>query len=187
MPPKVKITKEDIVNTAIDLIQNGEELNARGIALKLNCSTQPIFSNFNTMDDLKLDVLKKCAEIYDEFTKSEIEKNEYPIYKILGMAYIQFAKEEKELFKILFMRKRENEDVGSNSFDNGAKLVQKLLNLSNEDAKIFQLEMWSFVHGIAVMHATGFLEIEKPLISRMLSDNFNGLKTQFTGKDKSYI
>ena len=53
MPPKVKISKEDIVNTALELIKNGEEINARSLAIRLNCSTQPIFSNFKTMEDLK--------------------------------------------------------------------------------------------------------------------------------------
>ena len=55
MPPKIRITKEDIVNTAIQLIKaNGENaLNARAIASALKCSTQPIFSNFTTIEDLQ--------------------------------------------------------------------------------------------------------------------------------------
>ena len=44
MPPKVKITKENIVETAIELIKKEGEvsLNARSIASSLGCSTQPI-------------------------------------------------------------------------------------------------------------------------------------------------
>ena len=54
MPPKVKITKEDIIRTAVDLVrQRGiDAINARAIATALSCSTQPIFSNFATMDEL---------------------------------------------------------------------------------------------------------------------------------------
>ena len=39
MPPKVKITREDIIKTAIELVRaNGEEaINARAIAAALNC------------------------------------------------------------------------------------------------------------------------------------------------------
>ena len=42
MPPKVKITKQDIIDTALALIREGGEsaLNARAIAAALNCSTQ---------------------------------------------------------------------------------------------------------------------------------------------------
>lgn len=185
MPPKAKITKEDIINTSIIMIKNGEELNARGIAARLECSTQPVFSNFENMDELKNAVLKKCEEIYMQFTENEIKKNDYPIYKIMGMAYIEFAKREKELFKLLFMRKV-NDDSQNNSglFDVGVEFVQKNLGLSGDDAKLFHLEMWSFVHGIASMHATGYFELENSLISQMTSDVFNGLKNQFLQKGK---
>ena len=44
---------------------------------------------------------------------------------------------------------------------------------------IFHLETWSAVHGIAVMIATGFLELDGELISRMLSDVFQGLKKRY--------
>ena len=30
----------------------------------------------------------------------EVQKCEYPVYKAYGMAYIKFAKDEKELFKL---------------------------------------------------------------------------------------
>ena len=55
MPPKVKITKEDIIKTAIELVrrEGTGALNARAIAAALSCSTQPIFSNFETMDELQ--------------------------------------------------------------------------------------------------------------------------------------
>ena len=35
----------------------------------------------------------------------------YPVYKASGMAYIRFAKEERELFKLLFMRDRTGEKI----------------------------------------------------------------------------
>ena len=62
MPPKVKITKEEIINTAVNIVRNSgaPAINARTIAAILNCSTQPIFSNFATMDELRLAVLEKA-------------------------------------------------------------------------------------------------------------------------------
>ena len=111
MPPKVKISKEEIVKTALDLVrESGEEaLNARAIAAALNCSTQPIFSNFATMEDLQEAVSFAAYNHYLGFLKHEAERGEYPTYKSFGMAYIRFAKEEKELFKFLFMCDRSNE------------------------------------------------------------------------------
>ncbi len=186
MPPKTKVSREEIIETAILMVKNGEEINARSIASRLSCSTQPIFSNFRNMDELKGAVLKKCEEIYIEFTEKEIEKKEYPTYKIMGMAYVSFAKKEKELFKLLFMQKRNDENGGTLLFDKSVELLQKNLGLDKEDATMFHLEIWAFVHGIASMLATGYLELENSLISKMTSDVYNGLKAQFLQKG-SYI
>ena len=59
MPPKVKVTKEEIINAALALVrENGTDaINARSIAASLACSTQPIFSNFATMEELQKDVI----------------------------------------------------------------------------------------------------------------------------------
>ncbi len=55
MPPRVKITKKDIIKTAVELVKaNGAQgINARAIAASMNCSTQPVFSNFRTMEELE--------------------------------------------------------------------------------------------------------------------------------------
>ena len=70
MPPKVKITKEDILKAALDLLrQSGETaLCARGLAAALGSSTQPIFSNFATMDELRLAVGEKMTLRFPHYT-----------------------------------------------------------------------------------------------------------------------
>jgi len=50
------------------------------------------------------------------------------------------------------------------------------------EAKLFHLEMWAFVHGIAAMMATGFLDLDRELVSRMLTDAYQGLRLRF-GKE----
>ena len=58
MPPRVKITKEDIIKTALELVRVGGEgaINARSIAGALGSSTQPIFSNFSSMEELEKEI-----------------------------------------------------------------------------------------------------------------------------------
>ena len=62
MPPKVKVSKETIVTTAFALTQKegAQAINARSVAKALNCSTQPIFSNFSSIEELKLAVVGKA-------------------------------------------------------------------------------------------------------------------------------
>ena len=183
MPPKVKVTKEDIIRAAVDLVREhgAQSINARTLATVLSCSTQPIFSNFETMDELRLAVVKKADELYNEYIKKEIESGKYPAYKASGMAYIRFAKEEKELFKLLYMRDRTNETY-SESIEFGDEMesfVQSYTGLNRNDAKLFHLEMWAYVHGIAAMAATNFVDFDLDLTSRMLTDAYQGLRKQY--------
>lgn len=180
MPPKVKITKEDIIHTAVDIVRkNGEQaINARTIAAILNCSTQPIFSNFATMDELRFAVREKANSIYEEFSIREMASGEYPPYKASGMAYIRFAKEEKELFKFLFMCDRSAETFRQESnFDHLVlDMVCHNTGLDVSGAQLFHLQMWACVHGIATMFATGFCDLEWELVSKMLTDAYLGHK-----------
>ncbi|MBR6650802.1 MAG: TetR/AcrR family transcriptional regulator [Clostridia bacterium] len=185
MPPKVKITKEDIIKTAIDIVRDkgAEAINARNVAAVLNCSTQPIFSNFENMDELKLEAVAEAERIFVEFLNKEIDKGEYPAYKASGMAYIRFASEEKELFKLLYMRDRTNEDMKAESeLNNQMKgMVKDNVNLTDDIAQLFHLEIWACVHGIATMLATSYLELDFSFISKMITDVYQGLKKQFEG------
>ena len=183
MAPKVKITKDDIINAAVEIVKNNgvEGINARTIASLLNCSTQPVFSNFSSMDELKNTVLEKIYEIYQNYIKTEVESGEYPVYKASGMAYIRFAKEEKELFRLLFMRDRSGEIIPENSPDDEemVNIVQNNTGLDKKEARLFHLEMWAYVHGIATMFATGFVNLDWELVSKMLSDSYLGLRKQY--------
>ena len=183
MPPKVKVTKEAIVGTAVEIVrtQGPETLNARNVAAALNCSTQPVFSNFATMEELRYAVLLRADALYRDYLRRETERGEYPAYKAGGMAYIRFAKEESQLFRLLYMRDRSDEPRGVDSARDPAmeQLVQSNIGLSQADSALFHLEMWAFVHGIATLFATGFLDIEWALVSQMLTDSYQGLRKHY--------
>lgn len=186
MPPKVKISKEEIVKTALDLVrESGEEtLNARAIAAALNCSTQPIFSNFATMEELQKAVSLAAYERYLAFLKREAERGEYPPYKSFGIAYIRFAKEEKELFRLLFLCDRKGQElVPAPDFEESVDLIMRSNDISRESAERLHLEMWICVHGIATMLATSFLTLEWELISDMISDVYQGIRSRHTREE----
>ena len=185
MPPKVRITKEDIVDTAVGLVrENGEQaINARAIAAALNCSTQPVFSNFATMEELQQAVIVAAYERYLGFLKREAESGKYPQYKSAGMAYIRFAKEEKELFKLLFMRDRKGNTASGPDFEASVQAVMSANGITREKAELMHLEMWTFVHGIATMLATSFLALEWELIGEMMTDVYQGIRTRHLSEE----
>ena len=186
MPPKVKVTKKEIINAALEIVrqQGMDALNARTVATRLQCSTQPVFSNFSGMEQLRDAVVDAAEVLFQDMLKEEVENGEYPPYKASGMAYIRFAKEEKELFRLLYMRSRtaetipEETDLGNQM----AQIVNRNTGLEENEAKLFHLEMWAFVHGIAAMIATDYLDLDWELVSRMLTDAYQGLRKRF-GKE----
>ena len=186
MSPKIKISKEEIVKTALSLVrEKGEEgINARAIAAALASSTQPIFSNFATMEELKAAVVRAAYEVYLDFIAREAKSGKYPKYKAFGMAYIRFAREEKELFKLLFMRDRRGEDLSpSPDFKESVKLIMDANGIDEEKATLLHLEMWCCVHGIGTMFATSYLSLEDELISQMISDVYNGVRYRLISEE----
>ena len=186
MPPRVKITKEDIISTATRLTRNNgiKSLNARSIADELNCSTQPIFSNFKNMEELENQVKLTAYNLFWDFINNEIEKQNYPKYKSFGMAYIRFAKEEKELFKLLCMSERKGESIiPTTDFDQSVQIIMDSNGVSREIAELMHVEMWVFVHGIAVMTATSFLTLDWNIISNMITDVYQGIRITHVKKE----
>ena len=55
MPPKPKITKDMVIAAAFEVVRKAgaENINARTVSNRLNCSTQPVMYHFATIEELK--------------------------------------------------------------------------------------------------------------------------------------
>lgn len=184
MPRKTVVPKEDIIKASVEIVRTSgpEALNARAVAKALGCSTQPVFSNFRNMQDLRDSVVGRSLEIYNTFIMEEFGRNQLlPPYKTYGMGYIRFAMEESNLFKLLFMRDRRNEDHSAeeSTFHDVIPLIMKAMDLTEKEAEMFHLEMWTFVHGIAAMAATSYCSWDMEQASAALTDIYQGLRLRF--------
>ena len=176
-----RVNKENIIDVALDLVREDgiENIQARAIAKKLNCSTQPIFYQFENMEELKKAVIEKIAEIYRRYMIVGDKKDHQ--YKEMGKGYIKFAKEEPKLFQTIFMS--ENNLTTKNFithdkevYKNIIKYVKNVTGISSEKRiSEFHLKMWTFTHGIATMIATKTCEISDEQINEMLTDEFKAL------------
>ncbi len=184
MPPKCKFSKEEIVHAALDTVRAGgvEALTARGLAAALGSSAKPIFGLFSGMEEVLAATLDAAGALYRSYITQDMAAGEYPPYKASGMAYIRFAREEKALFRLLFMRDRTGETVAENREEIRPilDLLMQNLGLDEDTAYFFHLELWVYVHGIATMIATGYLDWDMAFVSRALTDAYLGLKCRYT-------
>lgn len=191
MPPKSKYTKEEVINAAFEMTrENGiASVTARGVSARLGSSAKPIFGLFANMEELHREVIKAADGLYQSYLQEDMAAGKYPPYKASGMAYIRFAREEKELFKLLFMRDRsrdlsEKEQIHGAEMDYIIPLICKNTGFDMSTAWQFHLEMWIFVHGIAAMTATGYLDWDDGKAGDVLTDAYLGLKERFMGDKK---
>lgn len=179
MPPKQRISKETILETAFTLLRREGEaaINARSIARAAGCSTQPIFSAYSSMDELREALCRKALAVYNQYMERGLQNG--PAFKGAGAAYIAFAREEPVLFRLLYMTPlRGMNSVTGRMDENWARIlqvVQEATGLSKPLAERLYLDCWIFVHGIAVMEATGTMHFTEEQISTMLSDQFLGI------------
>lgn len=168
-------TKEDIVNSAFEIVKEKgvEGLNAREVAKRLNCSIQPIFYQFATMEDLKKAVCERIYALYKEYMLSG--ENTENSYKTMGNSYVKFAKDYPEFFKILFMQQSEmNKDNYAQIDYMGDKIIETGKNftgLSLEEQKEFHLKVWIFTHGIATLIVTGTLKLNDNEIDELIGSS----------------
>lgn len=184
MPRNFMFTREEIIEAALDLTREKgiAAVTARGLGGKLGSSSKPIFGLFKNMEEIQQETFAAAHALYQSYLKEDMEKGEYPPYKASGMAYIRFAREEKELFRLLFMRDRSHEIIDDKKeIEPIIELLVKTTGLSEENAYMFHVEMWVYVHGIATILATSYSDWDMELVSKMLTDAYVGLKYRYIG------
>ncbi len=187
MPPKAKLDRDSILEASLDILRRKGygALNARALASRLGVSTMPLFHYFESMEEIRRATVQKGVEIYNEYMRRGYEHS-LP-FKGMGMAYIQFAKNEPELFRIFFMAPTEK-IAGLPAIDINSSIAVHAAadNLpKGADADKVLTEMWICVHGLATLAVTGKADFSDEEISCMLSDVFLGLKTMANLEDKN--
>ena len=184
MPPRIKYTKEQIVDAGVELVREGgiAALNARALAGRLGCSTQPIFREFSGMEEVKAAVIKQAEQIYNGYIQRSASKPG-PNYKATGLAYIDFAREEGALFQLLFMRDRRGEVIPPRMTDDNMEYIMQTIStatgLTGDQAYDFHLHMWIYAHGLASMVATHFADFTEEEAGRLLGDEFKAFTRRY--------
>ena len=180
MPPKAKLTKEQIAERALDIIRRDGYgmLNARSLAAECGTSTMPLFHYYENMDEIRRAAVALGVELYSRYI-DEGMREEMP-FKGVGKAYIRFAREEPQLFRAFFMMPSADVAGLSETDPNHARvhdIVTVSLNGDAEGAECLFRDMWIYVHGIATLAVTGKTLFSDEDISRMISHVFASLRS----------
>lgn len=177
MPPKAKFTREEIINAAFDLTraQGLEALTARALGEKLGSSARPIFSVFNSMEEVHSEVLNAARRLYTDFINRGLRQT--PPFRGVGIEYIRFAIDEPKLFMLLFMSEQEEKPsinsilpVIDENYPQILKSIKNSFGLEDEQAKRLYRHLWIYSHGIAVLCATKLCSFTADEIEDMLTE-----------------
>lgn len=169
-----KISKAEVVKAALEVLKTTsiDDLTTRRVAEQLDSSVQPIFYNFESMDELKQVARQTIYNFYQQ-CMLEGAQNE-PAYRGMGLAYIKFAQNYPNYFKILFMSHTNLDPNLVISRDDQTNRIleagMRMTGFDPETQRQFHLKVWIFTHGLATLVATQTIEISDQEIERLLTE-----------------
>jgi AcrR family transcriptional regulator len=175
MPPKVKFQKEEIIASAVEITREKgiDALTARELANKLQVSTRPIFTYFDTMDELKTEVYNYAKKLYREYV---IEGLKAPVPMLgVGQQYLRFAKKETELYKYLFLSPPDGVngsvmDELKTSQDLVRESVMRIYNMDEDTADKYFRDLWLVAYSFTTLIVTGECPYSDEEISNILTE-----------------
>ena len=179
MPPKPKFTKEEIVSAALELVSEKgiEALTARELGARLGSSARPIFTVFNSMEEVQEEVWAAALKRFESYAEKAMDYT--PVFKQVGMQMILFAMEEPKLYQLVYM----SENAGATDFEGIVEqlgdvaqlcvdVIQRDYGLSESDAKTLFEHVWIYTFGIGALCATGMCRFSQEEIVQMLGQDF---------------
>lgn len=180
MPAVRKVSKEQIIDAAVDVLRDDgfSAINARSVAKKLGCSTQPIYFSFRNMEELKAALTERAIQMHTQRVRDSLRIHEGndSRYSSYGMGFVKFAAEEKQLFRWLYL---EGEQLGPYQND---VLTSEVISVITEEfgyeedvARRFYQDMVYFTYGLAILANTDHLHLTEAELCEAFRREFRAL------------
>ena len=180
MPAAKKVPRDKIIDAAIEVLRDGgfSAVNARSVARKLGCSTQPIYLSFQSMEEVKVALTERAIEMHTRRVRDSLRAHEGndSRYSSYGMGFVRFAAEEKQLFRWLYL---EGEQLGP--YQNDVLLPEVIdviveeFGYSQEVARRFHQDMIYFSYGLAILANTDHLHLTEAELRETFRREFRAL------------
>lgn len=160
MPPKVKFTSNEIIEAAVKITRTKgiDAVTAREVGRALGVSSRPLFTYFDTVEELKREVYLFAKNLYKEYVKDGL-KAEIPFLGV-GQQYLRFAKDEPNLYKYLFLTPPDGVRGGvmeglKLSQDLARESLMTIYNMDADTADKYFRDLWLVAYGFTTMIAIG--------------------------------
>ena len=182
MPPKSKFTKDEITAAALQIVREhgSGALTARALGTQLGSSACPIFTVFQSMEEVQGAVHAAAKALYKDYVEKGLA--ETPAFKGVGTRYILFAENEPKLFQLLFMAEQERVPGLASVLPQIDESYDKILFSITEgygiplaSAERLYRHLWIYTHGIATLSATKMCRFRAEEISEMMTEIFISL------------
>ncbi|WP_028560189.1 TetR/AcrR family transcriptional regulator [Paenibacillus pinihumi] len=160
MAPKPKFTKQQIIDAAFDIaVETGiGSITIRKVAERLGSSIAPIYVNFNEVEELISEVIRRIADLSREMLDQQQSGEPF---RDIGLASLRFARAYSTIFKEMLLGG--NQYMESYNQEMGSMLItqmredQALAGFSDDELGQILLKMRIFQTGLSVMLSSDLL------------------------------
>lgn len=182
MPPKPKFTRDEIVQTALEVVSRKgvEALTAKELGDALGTSARPIFTVFSSMKQVQDAVREAAMRRFESFAEQKLP--DMPLFKQVGMQMVLFGVREPKLYQLLFMQENRNavsfDDVFGElgpTAETCIRLIQEKYAMSEADARLLFENVWIYTFGVGALCATRMCQFSEEKLGQMLSTEFQAM------------
>lgn len=180
MPAAKRISKEAIIDAAAAVLRIGgfEAINARSVAEALGCSTQPIYLSFRNMEELKSALTQRAIEQHTQRVRESLRAHEGcdSRYSSYGMGFVQFAAQEKQLFRWLYLEGGQMEPYQNDILlPEVLRAMEDEFGYPEEVARRFHQDMIYYSYGLAILANTDHLHLTESELREAFRREFRAL------------
>ena len=192
MPPKQKITKDDLLDCAARIAEREgiASVTSRSVAKEAGCSIQPVFSQFPTMENLR-------QETFDYVCKKSVQEvlylSKYPDYFARTSKWvIDLARNKPNIFRLIYLS---GEFHGNKlldvmaDYENNRDMLSKMTEVYQLDYEVCRdilMRSLLLLIGIGTMICDGRMDFSDEQVMTMMkqtvSDMVLGAKTTSDAK-----
>lgn len=182
MPPKAEMTKEKVLDAAFAIVRECglDALSARSIAQRLKCSTQPIYSVYGNMLDVKDDVYNMAVDFALSSMKEYQDERNTPVLNH-AIGCLHFAKNEKQLFKAVYLSGHRKYDLNKEKFIGEEMYTAylrdrgRLSTIAESKLKKILIRLSIYLIGMGTMINTNTLELDINEATEMIQEMYEAL------------